>query len=278
MKKKFLENIVPPVGSSFNWLIEPRLNDFYYWHSHPEFELVLIEADSGKRKIGDHSGSFKVADMVLIGSNIPHLNFDYGITGQYSHTVLHLHPDFINNLGLPELNNIQKLMVNASKGVLFDISDFQTLISDFKLLHTKSFLDQYIGLIRLLDTLANTKNIEFLHQKAFELKQKPLDELRLKKVYKLIETSYSLNIELDTVSKLCNMSKATFCRYFKKMTHLTFTEFVNNYRINIAKKHLEEGDSIADTCFKCGFESVSYFTRTFKKIAGLTPISYKHSK
>ena len=43
------------------------------WHFHPELELTLILESEGIRYIGDHTSRFKEGDLVLVGSNLPHL-------------------------------------------------------------------------------------------------------------------------------------------------------------------------------------------------------------
>ena len=43
--KIVFEDIKRDVNSSFRILVNPRLNDFFYWHFHPEYEITFIEAD-----------------------------------------------------------------------------------------------------------------------------------------------------------------------------------------------------------------------------------------
>ena len=74
--KSVLEQIPKQKGSSFRLLINPKLHDFYYWHFHPEYELVFINGVDGSRQVGNHTGGYKGSDMAFIGSYIPHLNFD----------------------------------------------------------------------------------------------------------------------------------------------------------------------------------------------------------
>ncbi len=52
MKLK-LEQIHPDTDSSFRLLLTPQLNEVFYWHFHPEIELVYVEAEQGIRHIGD---------------------------------------------------------------------------------------------------------------------------------------------------------------------------------------------------------------------------------
>ncbi|MEL6867759.1 MAG: AraC family transcriptional regulator, partial [Bacteroidota bacterium] len=91
MKTQF-ENISPDANSSFRLLLNPRLSELFFWHFHPEYELVYIEGANGTRQVGDHISEYQGSDLVFIGSDIPHLNFDYGVKTDYEKVVLHIHP------------------------------------------------------------------------------------------------------------------------------------------------------------------------------------------
>jgi len=56
---------------------------------------------------------------------------------------------------------------------------------------------------------------------------------------------------------------------------MTFTDFVNNYRINQAKIFLLKDYSVTEVCFQVGFESLSYFNKLFKQHTGETPSEFK---
>jgi AraC-like DNA-binding protein len=90
-----------------------------------------------------------------------------------------------------------------------------------------------------------------------------------------INENYQRKIDLQEVANMSNLSEAAFCRYFKKMTRVTFTEFLNHYRVNQAKNLLLLDKNVTETCFDCGFESMSYFNRTFKKLTGENPLAFK---
>ena len=74
--KLTLETTQPDSGSSFRILLNLNLNDIFYWHFHPEIEIVYVEAEKGIRHIGDHISTYQESDLAPIGSYIPHLNFD----------------------------------------------------------------------------------------------------------------------------------------------------------------------------------------------------------
>ena len=77
-----------------------------------------------------------------------------------------------------------------------------------------------------------------------------------------------------TVAKLSNQITAAFCRYFKKSTHFTFTDFLNQFRINQSKKILLQHKNITEACYESGFANISYFNKTFKKVAGENPSAF----
>lgn len=275
--KIVFEDIKRLAGSSFRILVNPKLNDFYYWHFHPEFELTFIVAPNGTRRIGDHIGNFEGSDLVFIGSNIPHLNFDYGIKTEYEKVVLQIKEDFFKNdfITTPELAFIYQLFENSKRVICFHGSVKAKIGKRLQKIHLLSHFEQFIEVLSLFQILAISNEMTFLHDKPFENLYNNKEQLRLKVVYKFIEENYQRTISIEEISHLTHLSKAAFCRYFKKMTRLTFTEFLNQYRIEQAKRLLKSDKNVTETCFECGFESLSYFNRIFKKVVGENPIQFK---
>lgn len=275
--KIVFEDIKRLAGSSFRILVNPRLNDFFYWHFHPEFEITFIEAPSGTRRVGNHIGDFQGSDLVFIGSNIPHLNFDYGIKTDYEKVVLQIKEDFFKNdfNTTPELAAIHQLFENSKKVICFHGKTKDSVGKRLKEISRLSNFDQFMEVLSLLQILASSNEITFLHDKPFENLYNNKEQSRLKVVYKFIETNYQRTISIDEMGKITHLSNAAFCRYFKKMTRLTFTEFLNQYRIEQAKILLKGDKNITETSIECGFESLSYFNRIFKKVVGINPMQYK---
>jgi AraC-like DNA-binding protein/CheY-like chemotaxis protein len=78
------------------------------------------------------------------------------------------------------------------------------------------------------------------------------------------------------VAESCGLSPFQFSRLFKRRYDMTFQEFVQNMRIEAAKRMLEHpGASVTDVCFNVGFHDLSYFTRTFQRYVGDTPSHYR---
>jgi AraC-like DNA-binding protein len=89
---------------------------------------------------------------------------------------------------------------------------------------------------------------------------------------------YNSGIKLSHAAREAGMSVSCFERKFKDKTGKTFIRYVNELRVAKAKDILqEEGLSMNDVAFACGFTNQFHFTRTFKKIMQVPPMGYKKS-
>lgn len=87
--------------------------------------------------------------------------------------------------------------------------------------------------------------------------------------------NYGRRITLDEIAKAVVCDKFALCREFKKLTGQTIIENLNNYRCIKAIEYLSAGYTVAQTASLCGFDNLSFFTKTFKKHIGSLPSEYK---
>ncbi|MGN1203374.1 MAG: helix-turn-helix domain-containing protein, partial [Eubacterium sp.] len=81
------------------------------------------------------------------------------------------------------------------------------------------------------------------------------------------------------IIKYSHMSRANFCRVFKKETGNTFLQYLNNLRIAYAHSLLTETNMpIQRISEKSGFSSVLHFDRVFKNIHGITPSAMRKNR
>lgn len=97
----------------------------------------------------------------------------------------------------------------------------------------------------------------------------------VKKAVAYIKENYERKITLDALSKEVFYDKYALCKAFKKYTGQTIVENLNQYRILKAKELLQRGYCVSEAAFLCGFENLSFFTRTFKKYTGHTPSFFR---
>lgn len=276
MKEIQLEKVEFEPGKSFK-LFSPRLRNTFLWHYHPEIELVYVEADAGIRHVGSHISGYTQSDLVFIGSNIPHLNFDYRLRSDYHQVVIQLREDFMGTaIGTsPELLTINRLFKKASSGVAF-YGETRTLAGQrLKELHHLPSFNQLIELIDIFQFLGNSTEYTILNEDHLSLQFFLKDKIRMGAVYEYIDANYNRKPDVKIVADKVHLTPPAFCRYFKRQTHMTFTDFVNQYRIDMAKNLLMQDKNITEVCYAVGFESLSYFNKLFNKIVGENPSDFK---
>jgi AraC-like DNA-binding protein len=271
-----LESIPFEPGKSFR-IFSPRLRNTFLWHYHPEFELVYVEADAGIRHVGTHISTYTQNDLVFIGGNLPHLNFDYRLRSDYHQIVVQLRCDFMGTaLGLvPELSDITALFKDAAYGIAFYGDTKLAVAKRLKELSALSAFDQLLQLISILQLLAGSAERTMLNHdlesRNFILK----DKIRMGAVYEYIDAHYHSDPDVNVVARKVNLTTPAFCRYFKRQTNMTFTDFLNQYRIERAKNLLMQGDNVSETCYAVGLDSLSYFNKLFKALTGENPSDFR---
>lgn len=84
------------------------------------------------------------------------------------------------------------------------------------------------------------------------------------------------NINLDELATKAGLSKFYFCRRFKEITGMSPYHYLIHCRMDKAKKLLKSSNlSITDIAFDTGYDNLSNFIRTFKKMVNITPKQYR---
>ncbi len=89
-----------------------------------------------------------------------------------------------------------------------------------------------------------------------------------------MDSHYHEKIDLNNISNQANFSKYHFLRLFKHAFGKSPHQYLIETRLLAAKKLLRENNSVKDTCYKVGFESVPSFITLFKKRENITPNEY----
>ncbi|MDE6200722.1 MAG: AraC family transcriptional regulator [Clostridiales bacterium] len=99
---------------------------------------------------------------------------------------------------------------------------------------------------------------------------------KLKKVLLYVRRHYGERITVKTAADICAYSCSHFMKIFKSMTGQSFTEYLIDFRLNVAANAISlTTDRITDIAFDCGFENLSYFSRAFSDKFGVTPSEYR---
>ena len=100
--------------------------------------------------------------------------------------------------------------------------------------------------------------------------------LKLKRTLAFIRENFDKEISLDEIALPSGFSTKYFCLFFKEMTGKSAIEYLNSYRVERAcRKLLGSDQSITQIAYGSGFNDLSYFIKTFKKIKGCSPSDYR---
>lgn len=281
VQRPILKTVEPTFGNSFTYLKfdKNRKNHYTEWHYHPEIELVFVNGGSGKRQIGSNLSYYTNGTLILIGSNLPHCGFTDMLTGNRSETVVQMKKDFLGShfFNIPEMEKIQNLFEIAKSGVVFSGETKAILGHKLENLDTKNNFERLITLLDVLYGLSTTDEFRILNAEGFSMPADIKDNDRINRVFNFVKTNFKEEIKLQEISDLVSMTVPSFCRYFKKITNKTFTQFVNEYRLVHASKLLAEQPlSITEVCFESGFNNFSHFNKSFKKFTGQSPSKYRN--
>ncbi len=281
IQKPAFEAIAPSFGHSFLYqkFSERHENKNIGWHYHPELELVYINGGSGKRQIGSHVSYFRNGDLILIGSNLPHCGFTDKLTGNKSETLIQMKADFLGSdfFNIPEMKNIQKLFEVAKGGIAFSGKTKTKVGEKMEILEYQTDFQRLLSILNILNVLATSDEIKVLNGEGFAMETEVKDNDRINIVFNHVKTNFKEDIGLNEIADLVSMTVPSFCRYFKKITNKTFTQFVNEYRLVHASKLLaEQPISITQVCYDSGFNNFSHFNKSFKAFTGQNPSEYRN--
>ncbi|MEL7145458.1 MAG: AraC family transcriptional regulator [Bacteroidota bacterium] len=116
------------------------------------------------------------------------------------------------------------------------------------------------------------KKLEELRRSIFS-NQGQLDAVIAVRNY--IDCNFENDLNLDLLSKIQFISKYHLLRLFKRYYGITPRQYLINKRIEMSKKHLQNGMSVTETCFAVGFESPGSFSTLFKGKTGKSPAEFQ---
>jgi AraC-like DNA-binding protein len=284
--KPRLEKIISPLNQSF---YVRDIEEKYFsspWHFHPETEIILITEGYGTRLVGDSVENFYPGDLCLIGANTPHVFLSHSDFHEienpfYSRAIcIQFEDDFWGErfTGLDELRAIKGLLASSARGIRF-VKDTRKLLEEMILnFPGKSGIHRITHLLEVLDIMTSGKDRFVLSSPDYgniHLYREDID--RMEKLYDFVFQNFTRKITIEEVSGVLNISKHSFCRYFKSRTNKMFSEFLSEVRVgNACKLLIENRLSVSQVCYESGYRNVSNFYRQFKEIKKVTPSEFRN--
>ena len=263
------------------WQKKPHFT--YPWHFHSEYEIIYVIEGSGKSFVANNIERFQSGDIAILGSNLPHFwrsDEKYHVensTEKINYIVIQFSNKLLNESlsKFVEFQVISDLLERSARGIRF-AEPFREKAGKkiIKIAKSKGFR-QLILLLELLQDFGKTGQYHFLASETYNEQEQNFSNDRMTKVLHYINTSYQKKIELEKVAGIANLHPSAFCRFFKEKSGKSFSQFVNDMRINYACRLIIEGEyTISQVCFESGFNNLSNFNRLFKRQTGYTPTGY----
>lgn len=221
-------------------------------HFHRAYELIIVEKGEMVITIEDKEYRLKENDAVFVFPNQLH---QLDTSSEASCKVIIFSPELIghfysNYKGYMPLNN------HMTFPVIPFVEELESIYAQKSFLY--SMCDRFI------------KTTEFTPIKVSP-KRKIIQNMLL-----FIDEHYHTECSLKDVSKAIQYDYAYLSKLFYHYTNLTFTDYVNRYRITQAVYLLEStDDTISEIAMKCGYNTLRTFNRNFKEYKDMSPSVYR---
>lgn len=252
------------------------------WHWHEDFEIILIISGSARVSIDNEEYVVNENEGVFINAGILHsvhansnlkcilksIVFHPRLIGSidsiywqnYIEPIIQnkcLHHIFLEHTN-PSYNEIW----NKSVSVWNRLSNGDTGFE----IHVRNELSEIILAIvsnhSICKSRTNAKSLR--------------NAERMKAMLQYIQTHFSEEITIATLSREALISESEVLRCFHNTIHTTPNRYLKQYRIQKACRMLVDTDYTSlEIALECGFQSSSYFTKTFKELMGCTPLEYR---
>jgi AraC-like DNA-binding protein len=251
-------------------------------HNHDDMEINLIlNASGAQRIVGDHINEIDDSELVCVGPNLAHGWFTHNCkSSSIKEVTIQFHKDLFDDRFLKrnQLINIRNMFENSKRGVLFSKGTVDGIAPRILGLSKKSGFDSILELLSIIHDLSISRDIKLLSDSTFTAEQFNYNSRRIERVFEFMNNNFDKQITLADVAKIANMPEASFSRFIKKRTGYSFIESLNEIRLgHVSRMLIDTTQSIAEIAFKCGFNNMANFNRTFKNKKGYTPKEFREN-
>lgn len=250
------------------------------WHFHPEFQITLVLKSTGYRLVGDNITPLAPGDLVLVGSNLPHVwQQDAGGGRTAVHAIVVRFLDTLlgrDFLEIPEAAAVKRLLKRAARGLRVKGRTRDAVAEQLQRLVEAKGLSRIAALLAILELLTQSRELQPIASAGFVPSLSSEDQGRMARVTAHIHAHLTGEIDRAGVARAAHLSEGAFSRFFKLRTGKTLPEYVNELRVGRACRLLaDEPRKVTDIALDCGFRNLANFNRRFREITRLTPRDYR---
>lgn len=252
-------------------------------HWHPEMEVILVLSGEGIFKLGLDLITVKVGDVLVIPPHTLHGIVDrtsslfsfhsivfslkllqsFQADATYINYVLPIISGELSNPILLRGENEQPLMINCLQRI---VMSNEKKLPAFEL-ELKAELYQLFVLLFRFKHLDRCKTSNQLQLNKIDI---------LKRVVGYIHINYPKKMTVSELATLSGYSEYHFMRFFKIHIGMTVFEYIRAIRLDFAARQLlETNKSVTEISYSSGFDSATYFTKSFKEKFLVPPSIYR---
>lgn len=248
------------------------------WHKHEECELIVITEGYGTALIGNYVGNYSSGDVFFMSSNLPHWfrKSHHKMTG--SAVAAQFKKNFWGDhfLKLPEMKQIDQLLKKDYFGFKLKSSSKKKVTTLLKELENETGINRIYKLLLCLQNISRVSAFEIITDE-FSYTSNSQENSIIKNIFDYSLKNYLKKITLCEVANIADMSIPNFCRFFKKNIKKSYFDFLKELRIGHACKLLTSTNkSVLQICYESGYNSWSHFSKQFKQIKHISPLTYRN--
>lgn len=261
-----------------------RVNELSRPHYHDDYELFLNMTPGLITMVNNKYYHLNPGTLLFFNNMDLHHNYVVSNTADYDRFVLFFKPGCIRSLSSSQTDLLECFLFRP-----FDDAHVLPL-SERQLDCTVLAMNQIINLSRATgeqlygqDLLLKLKlaelliNINSYYREYHAIHQDVLNS-HYSTVYNImnyIHSNYCDDLSLNFLEKKFYINKFYLCTLFKEVTGYSPNQYIINCRIMKAKELLINNTSVEDVCSQTGFNNLSHFSRTFKKLIGESPKQFQ---
>lgn len=256
------------------------------WHWHEEWEAVILTRGSCTVAAGNQRVLLHAGEGFFINSGILHGCWDLENTGCMFHSLV-FHPRLVGGSldSIFHQGYVQPLLENRCFEFLALSASVPWQNNALKAIERA--WQQYVGketgfVFAVRDALSQL--VVLLHENVPGTVQPPggkalRDAQRIKAMLSVIHDQYGSELSTQAIAAAASVSESECLRCFRSTIGTTPIQYLKQYRIQQAAIQLTKTQNkISDIASRCGFQDMSYFTRTFREIMGCVPTKFRQTK
>ncbi len=259
---KLYERIADSDSIRIHYFKNKKYRFLPHWHEHIELHLIL--QGSFVLRCGEEQVLLQCGDCAVINGNELH----GGGGGDGTYICILIPPCFLNGHTTLFRRCVRDEQI---ADLIRKIADLREDVSAATQMQIKGYV--YFLLSQMIARYA-------LHSDEKAAYSQSVNRLeKLEPALRLIHQSYDQPISTRRLAELVHLSEGYFCQIFKEATGKSAMDYLNELRVDRAEEHLKNTNAtVGEIAYCCGFTDTNYFSRTFKKIKGVTPGSLRDTK